>query len=303
MDIPKPSYHLEVNEKTHGAMTGKMLQKLEELMFSEKPDIVLVYGDTNSTLAGALAASKLNIPIGHVEAGLRSFWKKMPEEQNRIITDHISDLLFCPTDTATGNLSCEGLTSGVHNVGDIMFDSFSYFNSLLSFKKLDFGSQKIIDDNSDFCLLTLHRAENTSDEFILKNIFDNLANLEKQIFFPIHPRTKNAIKEFGIKLPQNVISFKPVGYYEMLYLLKNCSFVLTDSGGLQKEAFFAKKKCFTLREQTEWVETLSNDWNTLLNPSTNFFNKMNDFERPGTYLNLFGDGRTGEKILNIILNE
>jgi UDP-GlcNAc3NAcA epimerase len=303
MDIPIPSFHLEVNEKTHGAMTGKMLQKLEELMLSEKPDMVLVYGDTNSTLAGGLAASKLHIPVAHVEAGLRSFWKKMPEEQNRILTDQISDLLFCPTNTAVGNLSNEGIKSGVYNVGDIMFDSFNHYNSLLFNRKLNFGSHDLKVANKDFCLLTLHRAENTSDKFILNNIFYNISKLDYPIIFPIHPRTRNVIKELCIKLPENVISLNPVGYYEMLYLLKSCLFVITDSGGLQKEAFFAKKKCFTLREQTEWVETLSNNWNTLLNPSSDFFSMINDFDKPGTYLNLFGDGKTGEKIINMILNE
>lgn len=302
MDIPKPSFHLEVKEKTHGAMTGKMLQKLEELMLSEKPDRVLVYGDTNSTLAGALAASKLHIPLAHVEAGLRSFWKKMPEEQNRILTDHLSDLLFCPTNTAVGNLNNEGIEKGIYNVGDIMLDSFIYYNSLLSTKKLNFGSFDTNNIQSNFVLLTLHRAENTSDRKILQNIFYNLSTIDDQIIFPVHPRTNKVISEFGVHIPENIHLIPPVGYYEMLHLLNNCSFVLTDSGGLQKEAFFADKICFTLREQTEWVETLSNNWNTLLDPFGDFMERINTSKAPGLKQNHFGKGNTGEEILNILLN-
>jgi UDP-GlcNAc3NAcA epimerase len=302
MDIPKPSFHLEVNEKTHGAMTGKMLNKLEELMLSEKPDMVLVYGDTNSTLAGALAASKLHIPLVHVEAGLRSFRKKMPEEQNRVLTDHLSDYLFCPTNTAIENLTNEGIKKGVYNVGDIMLDSFNYYNSLLSTKKLNFGSIDTNYLNRDFALLTLHRAENTSDKMILQNIFSNLSILDKQIVIPVHPRTNKVISDFELDIPNNIHMIPPVGYFEMLYMLNHCSYVLTDSGGLQKEAFFAGKKCFTLREQTEWVETLSNNWNTLLDPSQDFMEKINISEVPRIKQNHFGKGNTGEEILNILIN-
>ncbi|MCR9081300.1 MAG: UDP-N-acetylglucosamine 2-epimerase (non-hydrolyzing) [Cyclobacteriaceae bacterium] len=302
MDIPKPDFHLEVNEKTHGAMTGKMLHKLEELMLSEKPDIVLVYGDTNSTLAGALAASKLHIPLAHVEAGLRSFWKKMPEEQNRILTDHLSDWLFCPTNTAVDNLKNEGINKGVYNVGDIMLDSFIYYSSFLSSKELNFGSFDANTLKSNFALLTLHRAENTSDKSILQNIFSNISELNNLFIFPIHPRTNNVINEFGLKIPNNIYLIPPVGYFEILYLLNHCSFILTDSGGLQKEAFFAGKKCFTLREQTEWVETLSNNWNTLLDPSGDITSKINTSAPFGEKENHFGMGNTGEEIIKIILN-
>lgn len=305
MAIPKPGFHLEVNEKTHGAMTGKMLQKLEGLMLSVKPDLVLVYGDTNSTLAGALAAAKLNIPIAHVEAGLRSFWKKMPEEQNRILTDHLSSYFFCPTHTAVQNLNNEGISSGVFETGDIMMDSFEYYKRKLKNRKLCFklnnrnlDLSKSINDR--YSLLTLHRAENTSSVETLSSIFKNLGEINSQIIFPIHPRTGKALNQFNLDVPKNVLVIDPVGYYELLHLLTNCESVITDSGGLQKEAYFARKPCFTLRNQTEWVETLENGWNVLLNPSKDFADLINNKSKPGAYCNHFGKGDAGRKILEYL---
>jgi UDP-GlcNAc3NAcA epimerase len=305
MDIPKPTFHLEVNEKTHGAMTGKMLHKLEEIMLSEKFEMVLVYGDTNSTLAGALAASKLHIPLAHVEAGLRSFWKKMPEEQNRILTDHLSDLLFCSSDVSVKNLRSEGVVKDVYNVGDIMLDSFTFYTKSLQDKELYFNffhEKKFSDiEERDFYLLTMHRAENTSEKSTLVNIFNNLSKLDSLIVFPIHPRTYKIIKYFEINVPDNFILLEPVGYLEMLYFLKRCKAVITDSGGLQKEAYYAKKRCYTLRNQTEWVETLNGNWNTLCNPSEAFFSIILQGKPLGEYNSYYGDGNTGDLILNQVL--
>lgn len=305
MDIPMPSYHLEVTEKTHGAMTGKMLHKLEELLIFEKPDIVLVYGDTNSTLAGALAAAKLQIPLAHVEAGLRSFWKKMPEEQNRILTDHLSDLLFCSSDVSVENLLSEGVVNGVYNVGDIMLDSFIYYTKIMFEKELGFRPYNYNKHDSikesNFYLLTLHRAENTKERETIVNIFNNLSILDDLIVFPIHPRTHDLIKKFEINVPNNIILMEPVGYFEMLYLLKSCKAVITDSGGLQKEAFYSRKRCYTLRNQTEWVETLNGNWNTLCNPNDDFFSIILQGKPLDEYSSYYGDGNTGELVLNQIL--
>lgn len=308
MDIPKPSFHLEVNEKTHGAMTGKMLHKLEELLLDEQPDMVLVYGDTNSTLAGALAAAKLHIPLAHVEAGLRSFWKKMPEEQNRILTDHLSDLLFCSSDISVNNLKAENIVNGVFNVGDIMLDSFIFYNKSLGERQLSFKflnyeeSSEFNFEENDFFLLTMHRAENTNEKTTIDGIFKNLSMLNGSIVFPVHPRTFNLIKKFNIKVPDNIILIEPVGYFEMLYFLKKCNAVITDSGGLQKEAYYAKKLCYTLRNQTEWVETLNGNWNTLCNPNDTFFQNILNSNPLGEYRSYYGNGNTGDLVLNQILN-
>lgn len=261
MDIPKPDYHLAINGMGHGAMTGQMLEKIEELLLIEKPDWVLVYGDTNSTIAGALAASKLHIKVAHVEAGLRSFNMRMPEEQNRILTDRLSSVLFCPTDQAVINLEKEGylnLDIDIQNVGDVMFDAASYYS------RFSRGKSKVSKPSGDFVLVTCHRAENTDDPKRLENIVDSLNDLSKKvnIVLPIHPRTKKRLKESNLKLNFPVIS--PVGYFDMVELLKNCIFVMTDSGGLQKEAYFFGKPCLTMREETEWVELINSGVNSLV---------------------------------------
>lgn len=260
LSIPKPDYHLEVGSGSHGKQTGRMLEKIEEILLSERPDGLLVYGDTNSTLAGALAASKLHIPVFHVEAGLRSYNKQMPEEQNRILTDHISDLLLCPTQTAVDNLAKEGIVEQVINTGDIMYDAV--------LRNLDIAQHK---DNKEilvglekgqYYLATIHRAENTDIPEKLRTIFTALEQLGKRVILPIHPRTRKIIGEFGIRT-NNVILIEPVSYLPMLNLIANALMVITDSGGLQKEAYFLKVPCTTLRDQTEWIETLENNWNVL----------------------------------------
>ncbi|MCF8475385.1 MAG: UDP-N-acetylglucosamine 2-epimerase (non-hydrolyzing) [Emcibacter sp.] len=262
MQIPTPNYTLGVSGLSHGAMTGQMLEKIEDILLKEKPDWVLVYGDTNSTLSGALAASKLHIPIAHVEAGLRSFNMKMPEEQNRILTDRLSSLLLCPTSTAIDNLHKEGyenLSAKIVNVGDVMQDAAIFYEDLASIPL----SIKSTDLNKPFVLATVHRAENTDDAYRLISIVNALNEINKicPVIVPLHPRTQTKIEKLDVCLEAEVID--PVGYLQIIYLLKKCQIVLTDSGGLQKEAFFFSKPCVTMREETEWVELISGGYNLL----------------------------------------
>jgi UDP-GlcNAc3NAcA epimerase len=259
MEIPKPHYNLNVNDLTHGAMTGRMLEKIEAVIIDEKPDYVVVYGDTNSTLAGALAAVKLHVPVAHVEAGLRSFDMKMPEEVNRILTDRISNILFCPTDTAVDNLEKEGfknLDIEILKVGDVMLDT------LLFYKEKASQRQPVV-DYKEFVLATIHRAENTNSIERLKSICDAISEINRKtpVVIPLHPRTKSYLNSNNIKLEATITD--PLGYFDMLSLLSSCSLVMTDSGGLQKEAYFCGKFCVTLRDQTEWVELLNEKANVL----------------------------------------
>lgn len=271
LGIPMPDYNLGVGSGSHGKQTATMLEGIEVILLKEKPDGILVYGDTNSTLAGALAASKLHIPVFHVEAGLRSYNKLMPEEQNRILTDHISDILLCPTQTAVDNLKKEGITTGVINTGDIMYDTVLR-NIDIANEKYSNGLwfQEMVKENGNidkfaekgYYLATIHRAENTDNIEKLSNIFKAFSELDKPVLLPLHPRTKKLIENLNVDL-KNIIIIKPVGYLLMLYLISNAYMVVTDSGGLQKEAYFLKTPCTTLRDQTEWVETLENSWNIL----------------------------------------
>lgn len=303
MDIAQPDYQLEVNSMSHGAMTGAMLTKIEEVLIKENPNLVIVYGDTNSTLAGALAAQKLHIPVAHIEAGLRSFNMAMPEETNRIITDRISSLLFTPTSTAYENLKKEGydnIDCEIIQSGDIMLDAALYYADISSKKaKLKFKLPE------KFVLTTIHRAENTDNFARLESIVNALNKLHKEIpvLLPLHPRTKKMIDKFDLSL--KVKTFSPVGYFEMIELLKKCSLVITDSGGLQKESYFFEKACLTLREETEWTELLSNGYNTLVDPlnedllikvKETISNKL-DFS-----IKLYGEGNAGNKILEAIKN-
>jgi UDP-GlcNAc3NAcA epimerase len=262
LSIPRPTYNLEVNSLGHGAMTGRMLEKLEEVMLLEKPDMVLVYGDTNSTVAGALAAAKLHIPVAHVEAGLRSFNRRMPEEINRVMADHISSLLFCPTGTAVRNLASEGVTSGVHAVGDVMYDATLAAierSAILSdiLEKLQLGA-------GTYAVATIHRAENTDDPQQLAKVAAWLAEAAKDlpVIMPVHPRTRKLLSTHAISLP-GVRMVDPIGYLDMTRLMHHASAVFTDSGGLQKEAYFHRVPCTTLRDETEWVETIDAGWNRL----------------------------------------
>ena len=304
MEIPKPAFQLDIHGLTHGAMTGRMLEGIEEILIKEKPNGVLVYGDTNSTLAGALAASKLHIPLIHVEAGLRSYNMQMPEEINRILTDRISNVLFCPTDTAVNNLKREGFENMPIQIiknGDVMQDAAMYYAAKAE-QKSDI-LKKI--NLTEFVLGTIHRQENTDSPENLKNIIAGLNSINREIpvVVPIHPRTRNILAQQNITPEFTLID--PVGYFDMIMLLKNCELVVTDSGGVQKEAFFFGKHCITLREQTEWVELVENGYNLLvgsdsgkLKSAFDFFStKVSDFS-----LDLYGKGQAAEKAAKIIIN-
>lgn len=300
MEIPKPAYQLAINSLSHGAMTGRMLEKIEEVLLIEKPDMLLVYGDTNSTLAGALAAKKLHIKVGHVEAGLRSFNIQMPEEVNRILTDRISNQLFCPTQTAVNNLMNEGYMhlsdAAIHLTGDVMQDAALYYAAKAEIKATT-ANQFI---GQDFVLCTLHREENTNDLSRLRSIVSALEKINEtvKVVLPIHPRTRKIME--ANNLAANLTIIDPVGYFDMLTLLKHCSLVMTDSGGLQKEAFFFQKFCITMRDQTEWVELINEQVNTLVGANAEAIQKAFDkyYKKPFTSAaNLYGGGEACAKIV------
>jgi UDP-GlcNAc3NAcA epimerase len=318
MQIPKPNYFLGIGGKSHGAMTGQMIEKIEEVALKEKPDWIMVYGDTNSTLAGAIVASKLHIKLAHIEAGLRSFNMKMPEEVNRILTDRVSTILFCPTDTAVKNLKAEGYEveeegrrkkeegsnscfGRVVKVGDVTQDGAIFYRKLAK-KPSTFNLQP-----SNFILCTIHRAENTDDETRLRSIFEALNEIakEKQIILPLHPRTKNLLPSTLILHP-NLILIDPVGYLEMVWLIDNCDFVMTDSGGLQKEAYFFEKQCITLRDETEWVELVECGANRLVGADKEkileAYKNSSPFSLSPSTLDLYGGGKASEQIIKEILN-
>lgn len=262
LDIPKPVHNLEVNSLGHGAMSGRMLEKLEATMLAERPDMVLIYGDTNSTLAGALAASKLSIPVAHVEAGLRSFNRRMPEEINRVVADHLSDFLLCPTATAVANLRNEGITKGVHAVGDVMFDT-----TIAAVERARVRSQILARLDlapGAYAVATIHRAENTDDPERFGRVIAWLEQAAEKmpIVMPVHPRTRKLLDGRGAIL-RNVRLVEPLGYLDMAWLSHNAAAIYTDSGGLQKEAYFHRVPCVTLRDETEWVETIEAGWNRL----------------------------------------
>jgi UDP-GlcNAc3NAcA epimerase len=262
LDIPKPRHHLDINGGGHGDMTGRMLIAIEPILVAEKPDWVVVYGDTNSTLAGSLAASKLHIPVAHVEAGLRSFNRRMPEEINRLVTDHLSTLHFCPTTAAVANLAAEGIAEGVHHVGDVMYDA-----TLFAIEKAEESSSILTElklEPKGYALATVHRAENTDDPQQLRAVVQFLQDQARShpVVLPLHPRTRGAASRMGVRL-DGLRVIDPVGYIDMAKLLHHAVEVYTDSGGLQKEAYFHRVLCTTLRDETEWTETIANGWNRL----------------------------------------
>jgi UDP-GlcNAc3NAcA epimerase len=304
MQIPKPDYFLGIGGKTHGAMTGQMIEKIEEILVKEQPDWVMVYGDTNSTLAGAIAASKLHIKIAHIEAGLRSFNMRMPEEINRILTDRVSSVLFCPTQAAVDNLNNEGIGNWQTDVkvvlsGDVMQDGALFYKSL---------SQKppgLVISN-DFVLCTIHRAENTDDPKRLANIILALNEIAqtKQVILPLHPRT-NKILETGNYDTSNLTIIDPVGYLNMIWLIDNCATVMTDSGGLQKEAYFFAVPCITMRDETEWIELVEAGANMLVGADKDkilaAFKAQNNFATESFDPGLYGGGLASQRIIEQLL--
>jgi UDP-GlcNAc3NAcA epimerase len=359
LHLPKPDYFLGIGGKSHGAMTGQMMEKIEEVALKEKADIIMVYGDTNSTLAGALVGAKLHIPIAHVEAGLRSFNMNMPEEINRILTDRVSKWLFCPTETAVNNLKKEGfpfptyqstntpITNNqkletknyqlITNVGDVMLDVAMYYKKFAKKPKVVDSFSFLVSSNNqqpktkNFILCTVHRAENTDNIERLKSIFEALSEIAKdtQIILPLHPRTRKIVSSFWSLVfsketnsyyfqtknqkpkTKNLIIIDPVGYLEMVWLLDNCDMVITDSGGLQKEAYFFKKPCITLRDETEWVELVDIRANTLVGADkdrivSSFWSLVSSQNKPKTKnqkpkTNLYGDGKASKMIIKEIL--
>jgi UDP-N-acetylglucosamine 2-epimerase len=301
LGLPEPAYHLSVGSGNHGFQTGKVMQKLESPLMRIKPDLVLVYGDTNSTLAGSLTAAKLKIPVAHVEAGLRSFNRDMPEEINRILTDHISDWLFCPSEQAVQNLAKEGILNGATTVGDVMYDVCLWHQQRID-KHRNLLSELGLHPGS-YALATIHRAENTDDYKRLTSIFKGL---EKVIFegtpvvLPLHPRTKKMLHFFSINY-QKIKTIPPVSYEEMLCLEQNAKAILTDSGGIQKEAYWLKVPCVTLRNETEWVETLETGWNIIVGVDPDLIAETVKREVPiGNHPELYGNGNTAGKIIQTL---
>ena len=288
--IPEPDHNLAISGGHHGQMTGRMMEGIEQVLLEDRPDAVLVYGDTNSTLAGALAATKMHIPVYHVEAGLRSFNRRMPEEINRVLTDHVSELLFCPTTTAVDNLQAEGIEDGVRLIGDVMFDATIFAKSLAR-ERSTIVDEAGLEDGA-YVLLTLHRAENTDDPerlAALCRFIETEAN-GRPVVFPVHPRTRQAFARHGLK-PTDVTMIEPVGYVDMHRLLAGAALVMTDSGGLQKEAYFHRVPCLTLRDETEWVETIEAGWNRLWSAEDYL---------PRRDIDAYGDGTAGAKIVQVI---
>jgi UDP-GlcNAc3NAcA epimerase len=310
MEIPEPDVNLAVGSGKHGAMTAAMLAGIEALILERRPDVVLVYGDTNSTLAGSLAAAKLHVPVAHVEAGLRSYMMAMPEEQNRRLTDHLSSWLFCPTATAVANLAKEGIcdsgagrptpdAKSVSMTGDIMLEASNHYRSVAA-SRADLSSMKL---PGEFYLLTIHRAENTDDPARLEAIVAGInARNDRPAVFPIHPRTRKILSERGLRFGSHVALIDPVGYFQMIALEDACSFVVTDSGGVQKEAYFFGKPCLTLRDSTEWVELVDAGWNTLVKAETeSVAAALSGVRAPTTRPPLYGDGMCAEKIADSLL--
>jgi UDP-GlcNAc3NAcA epimerase len=299
MKMKAPDFNLGIGGGPHGEQTGKMLGALEKIFENLKPDCVLVYGDTNSTLAAALTAAKMQIPLAHVEAGLRSYNRAMPEEINRVLTDHVSSLLFCPTDHAVENLKKEGIVQGVHQVGDVMYDAL--LNDLETARKtseiiLTLGLKK-----GEYALATVHRAANTDEREHMQAILQALAGLSTRVVLPLHPRTKKMMQEWNLSAGSNVLIIEPVGRFDMLALQKDANCILTDSGGVQKEAYLVGVRCITLREETEWVETVEAGWNKLVGVNTNAIQTAyRDWHPQGERINLYGDGHASEAIAKIL---
>jgi UDP-N-acetylglucosamine 2-epimerase len=302
MDMRQPDFNLGIGGGTHGAQTGMMLIELEKVMSSVKPDCILVYGDTNSTLAGALTAAKAGTPLAHVEAGLRSYNRAMPEEVNRVLTDHVSTWLFCPTDVAVQNLKKEGIVKGVHQIGDVMYDALLHNLEIAREKSQILARMSL--KKGEYALATVHRAGNTDNRNNMQSILDALGSLPTRVIFPVHPRTRKRIEEWELAVNSNVSLIEPLGPLDILQLLENANCILTDSGGMQREAYLLGARCITLREETEWVETVSAGWNSLAGVDAKRIRALYETWKPaGERPLLYGDGRAAEKIVQILVSE
>lgn len=303
LQIAEPDHDLAVGSGTHAEQTAAMLVGLERLISEESPDIVLVYGDTNSTLAGALAATKLHVPVAHVEAGLRSFDRRMPEEVNRVLTDHVSSLLFCPTDAAVHNLAAEGISDGVRLVGDVMVDTAYHFRDRLD-SLVDLPDELRLPGGS-YVLATIHRPSNTDDPAVLTRVVDALCDSPRPVIFPVHPRCEKNLREHGLwdRLvgSETVVLSKPRGYLDMLKLMDGACVVATDSGGLQKEAYVFGVPCVTLRDTTEWVETVEAGWNVLVGADAKrILAALADPPRGKDHPDFYGDGTAAARVVDTI---
>ena len=297
LDIPPPRYNLQVGSGLHGAQTGAMLERVEAVLLDERPDWVLIYGDTNSTVAGALAAAKLHIPVAHVEAGLRSYNRSMPEELNRIVADHLSTLLLCPSETAVGNLAREGITAGVSVTGDVMADALQFAAGRARERSTILRALAL--RPREFILATLHRAENTDDPERLRAIAAALHAIDEPIVLPVHPRTRKVLRDNGVALDSraSVRLIEPLSYFDMVALTESARLVMTDSGGLQKEAYWLGVPCVTLRDETEWIETVQAGWNTLAGADTEaIVRTVRTLKPPAARPPLYGDGRAAARV-------
>jgi UDP-GlcNAc3NAcA epimerase len=302
LGIPAADINFGVGSGSHGAQTGEMLAKFEETILDRKPDCVLVHGDTNSTLAAALAAAKLEVPVVHNEAGLRSYNRSMPEEHNRVLTDHCSDTLFCPTQVAVENLAKEGITDGVHQIGDVMFDVSQRFQNVA--EKQSHALQALGMSRGEYVLVTLHRPYNVDDPERMASLLEAMGQVDIPMAFPVHPRTRANMEQFGIEFPRNVHGIDPLGYLDFMQLEANARMIITDSGGVQKEAYFVGVPCVTVRPETEWVETVNAGWNRLL---------WDNLDELGTTLSerwwpeqqpeLYGDGNASAKIAELLVRK
>jgi len=305
LDIPRPDINLGIGSGSHGAQTGRMLERIEAILAEERPDWCLVYGDTNSTMAGALAAVKLHVPVAHVEAGLRSFNRRMPEEINRIVTDHVAKALFVPTRTAVENLRAEGIFEGVELVGDVMYDCILYYGEKVRPTEQDVLARHGLARQS-YALATIHRAENTDEATRLGAILDALEAIARQgcpVFLPLHPRTRRCAEDLGLAIPAALRVVPPVSYLEMIALEKNARLILTDSGGVQKEACWLRVPCVTLRQETEWLETVESGWNTLAGTERDAIvhaARHASDKRPEHGTPVYADGSAGERICRIL---
>lgn len=299
LELPPPDINLGVGSGSHAVQTGAMLKGIEDVLLAERPDCLLVYGDTNSTLAGALAASKLSIPVAHVEAGLRSFNRRMPEEINRVVADHLSNVLFCPSETAVRNLAAEGITQTVHLVGDVMLDVLNWARERVPdspriLERLGLASRR-------YLLVTVHRSENTDDLPRLRQIVDALNSVEEPVVFPVHPRARKVLAAASCTFEQHVQLIDPVGYLDMVALAGSARLILTDSGGLQKEAYWLNTPCLTMRDETEWVETVAAGWNRLVGAdSRTIIETVQSFVPIGARPTLYGDGSAAEMCAELL---